>query len=626
MINSITQIGKFQWETLNYRDCEEDLLKVFAEDPSDKGRYQQAIIIQMENIGEIHYIGVRVREYDSRDIYRYMYKPGSPNGCDLSPTAKLTNPEKTIPNKIIKRVGEVAQSNLGKSFDEQTALVNSMLIVLEGNQELIIKDIEQIHKNKDKDVNFFVTISLIDDGEELFPGDIPIFQYIFIQDSLRGLYYRTTGNMDTRVESGACSVCQQTGIETYGFASPFSFYTIDKPGYISGGFYKDMVSYNYPVCKSCSIWLLMGKKYLEENLTFNAFGKSLYIIPKTFNNKLLSRALGYLSRLNDTETFTQFREHYLEKEDRLFKYTGDMEEGCTFNFVFFREKNSSFRILLDLNDVLPSRLNTVFRALDDINIADFFSKFPISSQSELSIKINFSWLNGILENVGSDRYFLELFGSIISDKKIDYHFLMKFVSQELINTFNGNGKISFKLYTIISYGFLTFLHNLDLLNYNRKGEGSMNQPSRNVYDILEYKSRKDAFEAFFNDHKGFFDKPEKKAMFMIGYLTQKLLNIQMGKYDGNTPFQSRLKGLKLSKRDISRLYHEITSKLDEYGNNIYKQERGICAEYFVQTAEKWDILNEDISFFIALGMNMTHCFNFKEIENGENIEKDKEKV
>lgn len=151
----------------------------------------------------------------------------------------------------------------------------------------------------------------------------------------------------------------------------------------------------------------------------------------------------------------------------------------------------------------------------------------------------------------------------------------------------------------------------------------MNLPSKNVYDIRDYNSRREAFEACFDDHAGFFDKPEKKAIFMIGYLTQKLLNIQMSRYDGNTPFRARLKGLKLNRRDINRLFYEITNKLDEYGNNYYKQERGLCAEYFVQTTEKWDILNEEISFFIALGMNMVHCFNFEE-EKSEEENKEKE--
>jgi CRISPR-associated protein Csh1 len=96
-------------------------------------------------------------------------------------------------------------------------------------------------------------------------------------------------------------MCHQTDIETYGFASPFSFYTIDKPGYISGGFQKSMIPYNYPVCRMCSIWLLLGKKYLDEHLTFNAFGKSLYIIPKTKNTSSLSRVLNNLKKLNHAD-------------------------------------------------------------------------------------------------------------------------------------------------------------------------------------------------------------------------------------------------------------------------------------------------------------------------------------
>ena len=33
----------------------------------------------------------------------------------------------------------------------------------------------------------------------------------------------------------------------------------------------------------------------------------------------------------------------------------------------------------------------------------------------------------------------------------------------------------------------------------------------------------------------------------------------------------------------------------------------------IQTDNQWNIMNEEISFFVALGMNMTHCFNLKKV-------------
>ncbi len=624
MIDSTTKRGKLQWDQMGYQDSADDLLKVFTEDPSDKGRYRQAIVIQLkEEIGEgkLKYIGTKVKEYDSRDIYRYMYKQGSPNGSDLSPTAKITKPERTLRNKILKRIQEVADYCQIENMNEESRLVHEMVNVIEKEYDHILQDLEQIYKNRDRNILCFLTVSAIKDEKEFLPGDIPVFQKAFVNDSLRGFYYRTTGNIDTRIESGVCSMCHQTDIETYGFASPFSFYTIDKPGYISGGFQKSMIPYNYPVCRMCSIWLLLGKKYLDEHLTFNAFGKSLYIIPKTKNTSSLSRVLNNLKKLNHAETFNEFQEIYLDREDKLFKYLSQIDEDCTFNIVFFKEDNRAFRILLDLNDVLPSRLKTIFQMMKNIISTDFFRQFPVSGKREMHIWFNFNWLRDILESSGNDRYFMEAFGSIITNKKIDYHFLLKFVMQELINAFNETGKKDYKLFTISSYGFLLFLHNLNLLNYYRKGGDYMNIPDRNVYDIKDYSSRKDMFEAFFHDHRSFFDKPEKKAAFMIGYLTQNLLNIQMKKYDNNTPFRARLKGLKLTEKDIRRLYYEISNKLGEYEIHYLKPEEGLCAGYFIRTDGKWRMLNEEISFFVALGMNMTHCFRFqknhKETEGDE---------
>ena len=96
-----------------------------------------------------------------------------------------------------------------------------------------------IFRSKDRDDLFIVTISLIQAGQERYPGDFPIFQKTFVEDALKSMYYRTTGKLDTRRDSGVCCVCLEKGQEIYGLASPFTFYTIDKPGYISGGFSQD---------------------------------------------------------------------------------------------------------------------------------------------------------------------------------------------------------------------------------------------------------------------------------------------------------------------------------------------------------------------------------------------------
>ena len=135
----------------------------------------------------------------------------------------------------------------------------------------------------------------------------------------------------------------------------------------------------------------------------------------------------------------------------------------------------------------------------------------------MPIFINFKWLKDLF-NETSEKYFLELFGSILQNKKIDYHFLMEFITRDLYTEFVKEEKSNFNFFTVASYGFLSFLVNLNLINFHRKGEElMMNLPNRNRYRTSDYSAKRDMFEDFFNDHRGFFNNPSKKAVFLIGF-------------------------------------------------------------------------------------------------------------
>ena len=180
----------------------------FIEDPSGQGRYNKVMVIQMEeNHGKVRYIDVTTMEYDKRDETRLMYKTGTPNGTDLSPTAKITQPNRTLKNKIIKRLVEVSENKLDETYKVEQDLVREMAIILKENESSIINKMNGIFRSKDRDDLFIVTISLIQAGQERYPGDFPIFQKTFVEDALKSMYYRTTGKLDTRRDSGVCCVC-----------------------------------------------------------------------------------------------------------------------------------------------------------------------------------------------------------------------------------------------------------------------------------------------------------------------------------------------------------------------------------------------------------------------------------
>ena len=122
-------------------------------------------------------------------------------------------------------------------------------------------------------------------------------------------------------------------------------------------------------------------------------------------------------------------------------------------------------------------------------------------------------------------------------------------------------------------------------------------------------------KVFFEKYESSFDSDAKKAVFLEGVLTQKLLNVQYSERK-STPFRSKLKGLNLDERQVKKLLPEIINKLEEYGKNYYRSLESIISKYFVSSGEKWKMSRDEISFYFVLGMNLSHIFNEKKENDG----------
>lgn len=118
---------------------------------------------------------------------------------------------------------------------------------------------------------------------------------------------------------------------------------------------------------------------------------------------------------------------------------------------------------------------------------------------------------------------------------------------------------------------------------------------------------------FFSEHRDFFDSSAKQCVFMVGVLTQLLMNIQLHE-KGSAPFRKRLNGLKLNKDLVFRIFTEAREKLEQYGKNYYKELEEDISELFVNGGME-KLSNDEISFFFTLGMTLYK--KFKEPYNPE---------
>ena len=92
-----------------------------------------------------------------------------------------------------------------------------------------------------------------------------------------------------------------------------------------------------------------------------------------------------------------------------------------------------------------------------------------------------------------------------------------------------------------------------------------------------------------------------------------MLNIQY-RNRGATPFRSKLQGLKLDEKKVKALLPDIQNKLEEYDSNYYRDLETLASEYFIQAQDDWSLSKDEISFYFALGMNLSKYFRTEKEE------------
>ncbi len=593
MLSSVAAIGKYiikkEGKDIN------NPLSILVENPNIDNKYN--IIFKITFDENFNYLGVFDDSFDKSLILKLLYKKGSARGADLSPTSKLTEPEKTFKNKILKAVSDA------KKYKE-TEFLKKLEQVLKEKEKQIIEDIKKLKKRYPNE-GIILTLTFKRGNEEIYVGDIEEFKEYFIYKATMDYYYMKTGNVVAKGK-GVCSICNKEG-EVFGLFREFKFYTIDKIGNVSG-LKPNEAWKTFPICLKCALYIKEGKNYLDEHLRVKFYGNDLYIIPKVLDEKYIGDVLKRLEKM--AEEFGT--KDYSYREKKLFENLSKKDIYMYITFMFFKEGND-FKITQMIEDILPSRFAKLYAEIDRVENYGIFKYFKLKykklSKKEReyfkNILKNFDDREGLRFRLGyikeffGNEDFLRLLNIIISNKKVDYY--------QLINGFISKIRAKFvkdepfELSAYKSFMILLFLINLNILN----GEIMGDNKEYYLYDEID---------EFFNNYKGFFDRDEKKCVFLLGVLVNKLLSLQYKKR-GSKPFQSKLYGLKLDKKRVEYIFKEAIQKLMEYEQEdntlYYKKLREKVAEYFVKAGDDWKLTNNEISYIFSLGMAMSDRFKGK---------------
>ncbi len=625
MIEAIRKIGEYAVEKEG--KSLDNPLDILIDNPANRSTKNILFIVLESGDGgrEFVYKSIEPEEYSKTKLSNYLYKKGEgPRGTDMTPISMVTDIERTFETKIFSWFKNYKTIGLDEDINFLVKIGNC----LRENRESILKDL----KEKNSKESNIISLKI----EDSYIGDFPVFRNILIERAKEN-FYSKYGKV-SKSGNQLCSVCNQRRAEVYGFVDTYKFYTVDKKGFISGGFQQEDAWKNYPVCLNCALTLEEGRKYLGNSVNFYFYGFN-YIVISKFVSEVDEEIKKETFKIIERQQDSKFRQKEINRltsaENEILKLMSEQKNYLNLNFMFYDAPKgydgAVFNILLYIEDILPSRLKTLFDVKEDVDTIDIFRECMIpvfenkKKTGEKPLDFNFGILRTFFPRVSNnrtyDKYFLDFVNKIFTNKPIDYNFLMNFIMQKIRDDFINDYPT--KISTLKGFMLLNYLSTLEIIKLRERREMNNKRAEENweIFEGVASDERKGISQKIssffsFSSFGDFFDSDAKKVVFLEGVLTQFLLNIQYQER-GATPFKVKLKGLNVDEKQVKKLLPEIQNKLEEYGKNYYRTLESIISKYFVSAGNGWEMSNDETSFYFVLGMNLYYIFKAKkESSNG----------
>ncbi|MCD6518968.1 MAG: hypothetical protein J7M05_03480, partial [Anaerolineae bacterium] len=304
--------------------------------------------------GEI--LGVSLRNFESHHAEKCLYTQHSANRTPVVPTIKiaLRDLEKAEGHLRLKR------SLYQKMKRSITRLSKAIEVPIDSESVLSRIEMEIGRILSPKITGLAATLTF--NGK--FMSEIPVIQEHFGKSRRK--------RASKSFSKGICAVCGKIK-EVSGDISPFTFYTIDKPGYVVGGFDKSLAYKAFPLCYDCRDLIQRGRQHVEENLKFSFVSQShiqyLLIPDFIFGTEPVHQEV--LDILTKERTQRQRRLHSLkhqelrritDDEEDILSLLSEEQDVMTFHFLFMTHQQSRETIELYIQDVYPSRLRALLDA------------------------------------------------------------------------------------------------------------------------------------------------------------------------------------------------------------------------------------------------------------------------
>ncbi len=562
MLTAIREIGR--WLRQKRRI---DELSTLIQSPFPEGY----VILLKVNLDHNKFDGVELEQYDATKVNRYLYRKGESNGPNPSPAARITEVEKTFSKKIL------AWFNKYKNLDTEGDLLAQIENILTQHQDEIIKKTGEILGTIDKNANKLLTIKIKKDNSWYYPGDLEVFRTLLTE-------IVNTQTKEVAADNQVCSICGERK-KVSGDPRVFKFYTIDKPGFIAGGFNKSLAWKNFPLCYKCKLEIEEGRRFIEENLSFNFCGLNYFLIPRLLLTNIQPEIMEILLDSRRVVSLQETVKRRITEDNReILDCVAREKDVITVNFLFLKKEKSAERILLLIEDIFPSRIKEIFEAKDEVD-----RRFPRADGNGFTfrkIRQFFARSSEKKQNYDLDNYFLEIVDSTFRGKRLDLAFLCRFYMAVIRSEFIKEEH--FKPLVDDALMGLMFFRRLGLISFQE-----VNDMEQTIFD--------DVFGRFAE----MFNNPAARGVFLLGALTQLLLNKQR-RERGAAPFRKYLKGLRMRESDIRGLFPKVRNKLEEY-DSFDRGKAQIATEitkYLLAASKGRKMSTDEINFYFACGMSL----------------------
>lgn len=546
--------------------------------------------------------GVRLEDFRSSWVDKVLYRPlPGANGTNLVPTLNFYIAKQGAEaDSIRKLLKKIKQSLKGYKKKLKKPLFSEEVL------PAIEQQLETLAPQLDTSTSYLFTIKL--NGKWF--GEYAENRELFEQEAY-GKYYQKS-----KAKNKVCAVTYQAVDEVWGRIDTLGF-TVNHRAFSRNGFDVKQSYKMFPVSPEAVKILEGTRKFVDNKMTYNFSGMKYFMVPHFIGavEEIKEEVIELFVEKSTIQPLSN-QNSIIGTEEMLYEIVEEeaLQSGVYYDIFFYEPNQSQFLIKAHLQDVMPSRLRKIFeakkaneKAFGSLNRIYQKKKEPAEYYMNMyRVKPFFS------QKAGTNTVFHPYFFSIVEaifygpPNYLQARTLFKHFVREIQKAFVQRSESGSLFYSLTNQAFALydFFTRLQLI------------PNQSISQMENTRPIAKNWQDFLTERSHFFESEYEKGVFLVGALTQKLVEAQR-KVLNNEPFLNQLNGLRINEKLLEKLWPRLLNKMREYDMHHYPDVREMETEagrlLTSKDAGKRIDFNDRISYVFTLGMSLQRYFRSEEI-------------